>query len=137
MDELFTRRAEPEGLEFNVQSLVDVAFVLLLVFMMITPMMHSGVEIDLPAAEADPLNTEQEPVVVSIDAEGQVYLGEEETPVPNIQRALGAMTGFREAPTVYVRADQKAEYGHVLHVLALIRHSGAQSVSLVSEEGGP
>lgn len=127
------RKRTQGGIDLNVTSLVDVAFCLLVVFMMVAPMMQAGVEIDLPETQGNPVSVQEEPIVVTVSSKGEVFFGESTIPTPNLQKALNSHAGIREGKTVYVRADERAEYGKVLEILAQIQTAGVKSVSLVSE----
>jgi biopolymer transport protein ExbD/biopolymer transport protein TolR len=123
----------PLNAEINVTSLVDVAFVLLIIFMITAPIMQGGVDVQLPRAEARPI-TAAEGLVVSVDREGRIFL--EDTPVSyaDFQLTFRALVEGRKPKSVYLRADRRVPYGNVVRVLAVIRTSGVRDVGLVAEE---
>ena len=116
----------------NVTSLVDVAFVLLIIFMITAPIMQGGVDVQLPRAEARPLQPKQG-LVVSIDRGGQIYVDETGLSYDEFRAAFPAMVAARKPSGVYLRADTRVQYGQVVRVLALMRSAGVNDVGLVAE----
>jgi len=123
----------PLNADINVTSLVDVAFVLLIIFMITAPIMQGGVDVQLPRAEARPI-TAKEGMVVSVDREGRVYIDETRVSLADFQLTFRALVQSRKPRSVYLRADRRASYGDVVRVLAIIRTSGVTDVGLVAEE---
>ncbi|HXW97099.1 MAG TPA: biopolymer transporter ExbD [Gemmatimonadales bacterium] len=123
----------PLTADINVTSLVDVAFVLLIIFMITAPIMQGGVDVQLPKAEARPM-TAKEGMVVSVDREGRIFI--DETPVSenDFRLTFAALVQSRRPKSVYLRADRRVPYGDVVRVLATIRVSGITDVGLVAEE---
>jgi len=119
--------------DINVTSLVDVAFVLLIIFMITAPMMQGGVQVQLPRVETRPLQPEQG-VVVSVDRRGRVYVDQSAFSYEDFRATFNALVARRKPSAVYLRADQGASYGDVVRVLAVIRASGIRDVGLVAEE---
>ncbi len=119
--------------DINVTSLVDVAFVLLIIFMITAPMMQGGVQVQLPRAEARPLQPEQG-VVVSIDPGGRIYVDQSQFSYDDFKITFRALVARRHPAAVYLRADRSVPYGAVVRVLAVIRASGVRDVGLVAEE---
>ncbi|HXY70875.1 MAG TPA: ExbD/TolR family protein [Gemmatimonadales bacterium] len=119
--------------DINVTSLVDVAFVLLIIFMITAPMMQGGVQVRLPRVEARPLQPEQG-VVVSVDRRGRVYVDQSAFSYEDFRATFGALVARRKPAAVFLRADRDAPYGDVVRVLAVIRASGVRDVGLVAEE---
>jgi len=117
--------------DINVTSLVDVAFVLLIIFMITAPMLQAGIDIQLPKSEATPVASD-EGVMVTIDPRGTIYLGQVqiksladlETTFPSYMRR----SGKKEA---YLRGDQRVSYGRVLEVLGTMKRLNVAEVSLV------
>src|SRR3990170_1855497 len=118
--------------DINVTSLVDVAFVLLIIFMITAPMMQGGVEVRLPQAEARPLEARQG-LVVTLDRRGRIYVDESRLSYADFRATFRALVGRRRPSSVYLRADRGVPYGDVVRVLAVIRASGVQNVGLVTE----
>jgi biopolymer transport protein ExbD/biopolymer transport protein TolR len=118
--------------DINVTSLVDVAFVLLIIFMITAPIMQGGVDVQLPRAEARPLQS-KEGLVVSVDREGQIFMDETALTYEDFRATFGALVARRHPRGVYLQADRRVEYGQVVRVLAVMRASGINDVGLVAE----
>jgi biopolymer transport protein TolR len=118
--------------EINVTPMVDVMLVLLIIFMVAAPMMTVGVPIDLPETQAKPLNAETQPITVSVQQGGKVFLQETEIPVEEVVPKLEAIakTGYEER--IYVRGDKAADYGTVMQVMARISAAGFKNIGLVT-----
>lgn len=118
--------------EINVTPMVDVMLVLLIIFMVAAPLLTVGVPIDLPDAEAKALNAETQPITVSINNQGQVFLQETEIPLDEVVAKLEAIatTGYDER--IYVRGDRNADYGTVMKVMARISSAGFRNLGLVT-----
>lgn len=121
--------------EINVTSLVDVAFVLLIIFMITAPLMTGGVDVQLPQAEARPLPS-KEGMVVSVDREGRIFIDQTRVTFNDFRVTFRALVESRKPEGVYLRADRRVPYGDVVRVLAVIRNSGVKDVGLVAEEEG-
>ncbi len=119
--------------DINVTSLVDVAFVLLIIFMITAPIMQGGVDVQLPRAEARPLQA-REGMWVSVDRTGQVFVDETPLSYEDFRAAFPGMVAARQPSGVYVRGDTRANYGNVLRVIAVIRAAGVQNLGLVAEQ---
>jgi biopolymer transport protein TolR len=119
--------------DINVTSLVDVAFILLIIFMIAAPMMQGGVEVRLPEAAARPLET-NEGMVVTVDRRGRIFVDQAPFSYADFRTGFRALVGRRKPTGVYLRADRGAPYGDVVRVLASIRASGVENVGLVTEQ---
>jgi len=119
--------------DINVTSLVDVAFVLLIIFMITAPMMQGGVAVQLPRAEARPLQPEQG-VIVTVDQSGRIYVDQAAFSYDDFKITFRALVARRRPAAVYLRADKSVPYGDVVRVLAVIRATGVRDVGLVAEE---
>ena len=121
-----------ENHEINVTPFIDVILVLLIIFMVASPMMTVGVPIDLPETQARAMNADTQPITVSVNPSGEIYL--QETPigideiVPKLQAI--ATTGYNER--IYVRGDTTAAYGVVMKVMARISAAGYKNIGLVT-----
>ena len=122
--------------EINVTPLVDVMLVLLIVFMVAAPMMTVGVPIDLPQTQAKEMNTEAKPITVSVDPSGQIFLGEDETPVVDTDLAarVAALTANGTEDRIYVRGDTTANYGAVMKVMGILSSAGYGKIGLITEQ---
>lgn len=116
----------------NVTSLVDVTIVLLIMFMIIAPISQGGVEVRLPQTESTPLPS-SEAVIVTIDAEGKVWIDRTEVRPEALGEVLGQIRTSRGIERVYVRGDRGVPYGTVIEAMGRIREAGIEDVSLVTE----
>ncbi|HEY8427790.1 MAG TPA: ExbD/TolR family protein [Sandaracinaceae bacterium] len=130
--------------EINVTPLVDVMLVLLIIFMVTAPLLSTGVEVDLPNADAPNMPIEEEKMLLVIDADRRVYLrvvgGETEherveVPMDRLAEALSTNALIRESNEIFVQADEAVPYGFVAQVLAVIRQAGVERLGLVTEPG--
>ena len=128
------RRSRHHGLmsEINVTPMVDVMLVLLIIFMVAAPLLTTGVPIDLPDTQAKPMNADTQPITVSVDPAGKVFLQETEIPIEEVVPKLEAIakTGYEER--IYVRGDKAADYGTVMKVMARISAAGFKNIGLVT-----
>jgi len=118
--------------EINVTPMVDVMLVLLIIFMVAAPMLTVGVPIDLPETQAKAMNADTQPITVSVNDKGQIYLQETEIPLEEIVAKLEAIskTGYEER--IFVRGDKTADYGTVMKVMARISAAGYKNLGLVT-----
>jgi biopolymer transport protein ExbD/biopolymer transport protein TolR len=130
------RGAMPVTADINVTSLVDVAFVLLIIFMITAPMMQGGVDVQLPRATARPLSV-KEGLVVTVDRSGRVFLDRDAMSFEEFRTSFRAILARRKPSGVYLRGDKTAPYGDVVRVLSVIRESGITDVGLVAEDEQP
>ena len=128
------RRGRKHGLmsEINVTPFVDVMLVLLIIFMVAAPLLTVGVPIDLPETQAKPMNSDTQPISISVNQAGQIYLQETEIPIDEVVPKLEAIskTGYEER--IYVRGDKTADYGTVMQVMARISAAGYKNIGLVT-----
>jgi biopolymer transport protein TolR len=125
--------------EINVTPMVDVMLVLLVIFMITAPLLTVGVPVDLPKTKAASINEAIEPLVISINAEGKVFLQETETPIDSLVPRLQAITLNKPDTRIFVRGDKSVPYGQVVEVMGLVSSAGFTHVALVAEmpRGGP
>ena len=118
--------------EINVTPFVDVMLVLLIIFMVAAPLLTVGVPIDLPETQANAMNSETQPITISVNQQGQVYLQETEIAVDEVVPKLEAIaqTGYDER--IYVRGDRAADYGTIMQVMARISAAGYRNLGLVT-----
>jgi biopolymer transport protein TolR len=130
-------RRAPVMAEINVTPMVDVMLVLLIIFMVSAPLLTVGVPIDLPQTQAKSLSQEHEPLTLSVNVKGEIFLASSNTPispeelVPKLQAITQARGGLDER--IYVRGDRKADYGTVMKVMARLSAAGFRKVALVTE----
>ena len=120
--------------DINVTPLVDVMLVLLIIFMIAAPMLHQGIEVALPRAQAKnlPLKVE-DPIVLSINRDGQVYLRSTQVPNEDLVERLKAQLATRPDDTVFLKGDRDASYGRIIDVLDVLQRGGIQHVGMVTE----
>jgi biopolymer transport protein TolR len=124
--------------EINVTPMVDVMLVLLIIFMVTAPLLVAGVPVDLPDSNAGALDQQKQPLEISIDREGTIFVGDEQVPeaqLPNIFAARRA-AGGGDGPPVFLRADRSLEYGRVMRVMGELNRAGLNKVSLVTTGAG-
>jgi biopolymer transport protein TolR len=119
--------------EINVTPLVDVMLVLLVVFMVTAPLLTVGVPIELPQTQAPPINEPKEPLTITLNREGVVFIQETSVAVDAVVPKLQAITGSNPDAVIYVRGDKEINYGRVLEVMSLVSSAGFRKVSLVAE----
>jgi biopolymer transport protein TolR len=124
--------------EINVTPMVDVMLVLLIIFMVTAPLLVAGVPVNLPDTRAKGLEQEKEPVQLSLDAAGKLFLGDKETAIAELPQRLAAIAAknAEEPPQVFLRADKKLDYGQVMKVMGELNRAGLNKVSLVTTSGG-
>src|SRR5213078_1564510 len=122
----------PLNADINVTSLVDVAFVLLIIFMITAPIMQGGVDVRLPRAEARPLEPKSG-LVVTLDREGRIFMDQAALSYDDFRATFPAFVRTKRPSGVYLRADGRVAYSSVVQVLAVIRASGITDVGLVAE----
>lgn len=118
--------------DINVTPFVDVMLVLLIIFMVAAPLLTVGVPIDLPETKAKALNSDTQPITISIRNGGQVFIQETETPIEEVVPKLEAIskTGYNER--IYIRGDQNADYGTIMRVMGRINQAGFHNLGLVT-----
>jgi biopolymer transport protein TolR len=119
--------------EINVTPLVDVMLVLLVVFMVTAPLLTVGVPVELPQTQAPQINEAKEPLVITVNREGVIFIQETSVPVESLIVRLQSITGSNPDAVLYVRGDKEINYGRVLEVMSLVSAAGFRKVSLVAE----
>jgi biopolymer transport protein TolR len=119
--------------DINITPFVDVMLVLLVVFMVTAPMMTVAVPVDLPKTQAHTINQDKEPLVVSIDADGKVYLQDKGMKLEDLVPKLKAVTGSNPDARIFVRGDKALAYGRIMEVMGNISSAGFTKVALVAE----
>jgi len=123
--------------EINVTPLVDVMLVLLIIFMISAPLLTAGVPVELPKTEAGAMNDQQEPLTLSIRADGTIFMQASEVPFADLAPRLQALAGIGFSKPVYVRADGRAPYAIVAQVMASLSSAGFTHIGLITDTGGP
>ena len=119
--------------EINVTPLVDVMLVLLIIFMVTAPLMSSAVNIDLPKVATNPINQDSEPLTVSVDAQGQVYLQDQKADLAELVTKLRALAQDNNDRRIFVRGDKANSYGRIIEVMGTIVQGGFTKAALLSE----
>ncbi|MDO6461052.1 protein TolR [Granulosicoccaceae sp. 1_MG-2023] len=134
------RRTRRQVAEMNVVPYIDVMLVLLVIFMITAPLLNTGVEIDLPDAEAKPVESEQneEPLILSVTAAGEFYLNVGEDPEAaideqTVQRLAAAVIRLNPDRSVLVAGDKDVAYGQIWRGMDLLREAGASKIQLMAE----
>lgn len=122
--------------EINVTPLVDVMLVLLIIFMISAPLLTVGVPIDLPQSQAKSLDQEREPLTLSVNDKGQVFLQNTEIKIEELVDKLKAVAKQGTEERIYVRGDKKVDYGTVMRVMGRLQAAGYRKVALVTEVEG-
>jgi biopolymer transport protein TolR len=120
--------------EINVTPLVDVMLVLLIVFMVTAPLITQGVSVNLPKTGAPAVDTQTQPITLTVDAQGQVTLNQGQTPIPmaSLVQILQQTTNGDTTRRIFVRGDKTVPYGTMLQVMATITQGGYDKVALLS-----
>jgi biopolymer transport protein TolR len=128
-------RRNPVMSEINVTPMVDVMLVLLIIFMVSAPLLTVGVPIDLPQSQAKSIEQDKEPLTISVNDKGQIFLQNSEITVEDLvpkMQAVAQARGGTEA-RVYVRGDKKVDYGTMMQVMGRLSSAGFHRVALVTE----
>ena len=119
--------------EINVTPFVDVMLVLLIIFMVTAPLLTVGVQVDLPETNADTLQSDNEPLEVTIDASGNIFIQETEIGISELVPKMKAITANRLDTKIYVRGDEAIDYGQIMMVLGELSGSGFTKVALITK----
>jgi biopolymer transport protein TolR len=119
--------------EINVTPFVDVALVLLIIFMVTAPMLQQGLEVELPKTTTQNLRLQKEPLVMTVRKDGKIFLARREIPQAELEEKLRAILEGLDDKEIFLRADAKAEYGLVVRALAAARAAGATKLGMVTE----
>ena len=119
--------------DINVTPFVDVMLVLLVVFMVTAPLLTVGVQVDLPKTKAPALPGEDQPLAISINSKGEIFLQEAKVEINELVPKLTAITEAADERRIFVRGDQEINYGRVLEVMGTINAAGFRRVALVAQ----
>jgi len=120
--------------EINVTPFVDVMLVLLIIFMVTAPLMLQGMDVNLPETSTQPLRMPSAPLVLTVTKEGEYSLARKVIPADELQAKLEAVFESRGSKEVFLRADEAAPYGVVVHAMAAARRAGSTRLGIVTEE---
>ena len=128
------RRSAKEPIsEINVTPFVDVMLVLLIIFMVTAPLLTVGVQVDLPESSADTLPEDMEPLTLTINAKGEIFIQETKVEYEKIIAKIMAVSNNRTDTRIFVRGDKTINYGRVLEIMGMLSVSGFTKVALISE----
>ncbi len=130
------RRGRAMMSEINVTPFVDVMLVLLIIFMVTAPLLTVGVQVDLPETKAGAVSGADEPLAVSVDAGGQIYIQDTPVDLDTLVPRLNAITGTNPDVRIFVRGDKAINYGRVMSVMGRINAAGYRRVALIAQEPG-
>lgn len=119
--------------EINVTPMVDVMLVLLVIFMVTAPLLTVGVPIDLPKEKAAQLDDTKTPIIVSLDRNGETFIGDRPVSASELPYRLKALAAEDPSRIVYVRGDRRIAYAQVMDALSLVNSAGFAKVSLIAE----
>ena len=119
--------------EINVTPFVDVMLVLLIVFMVTAPLLTVGVPIDLPKTKAQPLTQPEEPLVITVDAKGTIFIQDTSVPLDSLIPRLIAITENKPDTRIYLRGDRTVSYGRMMQVMGRVNAAGFTRVALIAE----
>jgi biopolymer transport protein TolR len=120
--------------EINVTPLVDVMLVLLIVFMVTAPLITSGVDVNLPQANAKPVNSDSTPITITVNAQDQIYLQNSQVQLTNLVATLQQIAQNDTGRRIFVRGDKTVSYGDMLQVMATITQGGFTKVALLAQQ---
>lgn len=127
-----SRFRRPLNSEINVTPFVDVVLVLLIIFMVAAPLMTVGVPVDLPKTQTRPLSEKSEPVTITIQKDGQVYLMETAIDLDTLVPKLQAISQIKEKGRIYIRGDEGVPFGLIMQVMGRLNMAGFEKVGLVA-----
>jgi biopolymer transport protein TolR len=121
--------------EINVTPFVDVMLVLLIIFMVAAPLLTVGVPVDLPKSEGSALKSDSEPLTVTVNPEGKIFIQDTQIALDEVQPKLAAITQARKGTdeAIFVRGDKRTNYGELMRVMGRIAGAGYKRISLVTE----
>ena len=119
--------------EINVTPFVDVMLVLLIVFMVTAPLLTVGIPVDLPKVKASALTDQKDPIEITVNYEGEVYIGESVVEVENLIPRLNAITSQNTEARIYIRGDRIVAYGRIMEIMSIINSAGYIKVALITQ----
>ena len=119
--------------EINVTPFVDVMLVLLIVFMVTAPLLTVGIPVDLPKVKATALTDQKDPIEITVNLKGEVYIGESIVEVENLIPRINAITEQNTEARIYIRGDKVVAYGRVMEIMSIINSAGYIKVALITQ----
>lgn len=120
--------------EINVTPFVDVMLVLLVIFMVTAPLLTAGVQVDLPEEDSPPLPGQDEPLSITINKNGEIFLQETKVSIKELIPKLEAITERKRDTRIFINGDKAIDYGKVMQVMAAMNNAGFNKVGLVTEQ---
>ncbi|MCK5235491.1 MAG: protein TolR [Deltaproteobacteria bacterium] len=121
--------------QINVTPFVDVILVLLIIFMVTAPMMQTGIDVSVPEVEAQSIQTQEEPIVVSINSKGLIFINKTEVELAKLGGKLRAVFEKRSDKSLLLKADKRVSYGIVAKTMGEIKKAGINKIGMVTEPG--
>ena len=122
--------------EINVTPMVDIMLVLLIIFMVTSPMLVAGITVDLPETSASAVSGQDEPLSITVDSKGSIYIQDTKVKSSELIAKLTAITGEKRDVRIFVRGDKKVKYGNIMSVVGKINAAGFTKVALITETSG-
>lgn len=119
--------------EINVTPMVDVMLVLLIIFMVTSPMLVAGVEVDLPETKSSPISGQDTPLVITVNKEEDIFITETKTPFSELVTKLKNITKEKKDTRIFVKGDRNVSYGKIVETMAEIHNAGFTKVALISD----
>ena len=119
--------------EINVTPFVDVMLVLLIVFMVTAPLLTVGIPVDLPKVKANALTDQKDPIEITINLEGEIFIGESLVKAENLIPRINAITEQNTEARIYIRGDRVVSYGRVMEIMSMINSAGYIKVALLTQ----
>tara|TARA_Y100001958_G_C21059902_1_gene423072 strand:- start:413 stop:790 length:378 start_codon:yes stop_codon:yes gene_type:complete len=119
--------------EINVTPFVDVMLVLLIVFMVTAPLLTVGIPVDLPKVKANALTDQKDPIEITINLEGEIFIGETLVQFENLIPRINAITEQNTEARIYIRGDRVVSYGRVMEIMSIINSAGYIKVALITQ----
>ncbi len=119
--------------DINVTPFVDVMLVLLIIFMVTAPMMMQGVEVDLPQTTAKSIKTKEEPLFLSINKQGEIFLEQDPMKLEDLESKIRTISKYRRDKGVLLRADKEVPYGFVIQVVSRLKRAGVEKLGMITE----
>ena len=119
--------------EINVTPFVDVMLVLLIVFMVTAPLLTVGIPVDLPKVKASALTDQKDPIEITLNVEGDIYIGDSIVEPENLIPRLNAITEQNTEARIYIRGDRVIAYGRIMEVMSIINSAGYVKVALITQ----
>ena len=119
--------------EINVTPFVDVMLVLLIVFMVTAPLLTVGIPVDLPKVKATALTDQKDPIEITVNLEGEVYIGESIVEIENLIPRINAITEQNNEARIYIRGDRVVAYGRIMEIMSIINSAGYIKVALITQ----